>query len=130
MTLYLAPFGFILSWFDMLPISCADSIAGATGGYLFLFTINYVFKYLRNQNGIGEGDFDLLFLIGAFTGVIGSWASITIGSAVGSVCGLLYSAYAHFCNPTTTHAYSTKIPFGPFLALGALTYIFGQIYLY
>lgn len=129
MTIYLAPIAFLFSWFDMIPISLLESIAGAAGGYLFLYTVNYVFKKIKHQDGIGEGDFDLLFLIGAFTGIIGCWASVTIGSAVGSLIGITYLGYERYWKKNSfTH--STKIPFGPFLALGAITYIFLQVYLY
>lgn len=129
MTIYLAPIGFILSWFTMIPVSFLESIAGATGGYLFLYTINYVFKLIKKEDGIGEGDFDLLFFIGSFTGIIGCWASVTIGSAVGSFIGIMYTIYdCHYNKNIQIHSH--KIPFGPFLALGAIIYIFLEKYLY
>jgi len=114
-TLYLVPCAFVLSSLHMIPISLPESLIGALCGYSFLLIINYIFKRFTQRDGIGEGDFDLLCLIGSFTGVIGLWASVTIGSAIGSLYGLLFLTY---------NRYSTKIPFGPFLAFGALCYIF------
>ena len=118
-TLYLAPIAFFLSAFQLLPLSLLDSVLGALGGYGFLFCVNTIFKKIKQYDGIGEGDFDLLFLIGAFTGIIGCWASVTIGSFFGCVYGLI---------SFIRNRYSAKIPFGPFLAAGALVYIFVGLY--
>jgi leader peptidase (prepilin peptidase) / N-methyltransferase len=129
-TVFLVPFGIIFSATDLLPISPLESIAGATFGYLFLATINYIFKYLRNKTGIGQGDFDLLFFIGSFTGILGCWTSITIGSTAGcfyALCAFIFHTY----NKTTSEfTSSTKIPFGPFLAFGALFFVFFQQYIF
>lgn len=119
MTMYLAPFGFIMSACDLLPISLYESIAGAILGYFFLNSINRVFKYFRSIDGIGEGDFELLFLIGSFTGVIGCWFSITLGSLLGCCYGITTALLQQ-----QSSIHSTKIPFGPFLACGAIIFVF------
>jgi len=117
-TLYLIPIAFLCSWLHRLPISFFESLCGAIIGYFFLYSINYIFKYLTKKDGIGEGDFDLLCLIGSFSGILGCWASITIGSTLGSLFSLLYLL-------TTKKITKTNyIPFGPFLAFGAIIYIF------
>ena len=131
-TIALVPIGFFLSTYHALPLSFTDSFIGAITGYLFLFITNTIFKYIRGIDGIGEGDFDLLMLIGSFTGIIGCWTSITLGSLLGSfyaLCAMLF----HYCSPikfdhplTTT----TKIPFGPFLAIGAIIFVFVQKYIF
>ena len=125
-TLYLVPLGLFLSGCNLLPLSLHQSIFGALFGYLFLFTINYIFKRLRNIDGIGEGDFDLLLFIGSFTGIIGCWMSITIGSILGSFYGIISLIFTQ--NNKVSIA-TTKIPFGPFLALGAIIFIFVQTYI-
>jgi leader peptidase (prepilin peptidase)/N-methyltransferase len=121
-TIFLVPLGCLFSACDLLPLSLRESIYGALFGYLFLFSINYVFKYLRNQDGIGEGDFDLMLFIGSFTGMLGCWMSITLGSMIGSLYGISTILLSH--NKTSFH--NTKIPFGPFLALGALLFVLAQ----
>lgn len=123
-TIFLIPFGFVFSACGLLPISLFESITGAVFGYLFLFSVNYIFKKLRNKNGIGEGDFDLLLFIGSFTGVLGCWATITIGSIAGSLYGFMYLLYDCCINRNNTITQNTKIPFGPFLALGAILFVF------
>ena len=127
-TIFLAPIGIVLSMHGLLPISLRESISGALFGYLFLFCINYMFRYLRQIDGIGEGDFDLLLFIGSFTGIVGCWISITIGSLLGSVYGII-SLLLHN-NKNFEHFQYTKIPFGPFLAFGALIFVFIQTQTY
>lgn len=130
MTLYLVPVGCLLSWLNLLPISFTESIIGALVGYLFLYITNTIFKYIKQYDGIGEGDFDLLCFIGSFTGILGCWTAVTIGSAVGSLYGITILAYS-YCNTSTTPTpLCQKIPFGPFLSLGALIYLFAQKWLF
>ena len=124
-TIFLVPFGCAMSAYDLLPLSLAESMAGAMFGYFFLFTINSIFKYLRNIDGIGEGDFDLILFIGSFTGMLWCWISITLGSIFGSLYGissLLLSTHT----PSEHSAQNIKIPFGPFLAIGAILFTFYQ----
>jgi len=121
-TIFLVPCGLFMSAYGLLPLSLRESICGAIFGYCFLFIINSIFKYLRNKDGIGEGDFDLLLFIGSFTGIIGCWISITIGSILGSFYGIISLLCAQQ-KKDLTHA---KIPFGPFLAIGALVFTFIQ----
>lgn len=124
-TIFLAPLGIFFSAYGLLPLSLRESIAGALFGYLFLFSINSIFKYLRNIDGIGEGDFDLIVLIGSFTGIIGCWVSIMLGSLLGSLYGLLLLLFTKN-NTDNTSSLQTKIPFGPFLAFGALLFVLAQ----
>jgi leader peptidase (prepilin peptidase)/N-methyltransferase len=122
-TLFLVPVGLCASWYGYLPISFIDSGIGVAVGYLFLYAINGCFKKLRGYDGIGEGDFDLLCLIGSFTGIIGCWASVTLGSMLGSLYGITIFLY-EYSSKQPTDSYTYPIPFGPFLAIGALIYIF------
>lgn len=128
-TLMLVPFGFVLSYFSALPLTLCESIIGAVAGYLFLFSTNVLFKYIRGIDGIGEGDFDLLMFIGSFTGILGCWASITIGSLLGSLYGLGLFLF-HFLRKSKFSLQTTQIPFGPFLAIGAILFVFLQYYIF
>ena len=128
-TIFLIPIGLIMSSCNLLPILVGESICGAIFGYFFLFIINSIFKYLRNIDGIGQGDYDLLALIGSFTGIMGCWISITIGSMLGSLWGIIMIVLSPRTN-TTQYLRNTKIPFGPFLALGAIFFTFMQGYIF
>lgn len=72
---------------------------------------------LKKQQGIGEGDFDLLAMIGSFIGIQGVWVTLIIASISASLIGLILI----FANKLSRN---TKFPFGPFIATGAVTYLF------
>jgi leader peptidase (prepilin peptidase)/N-methyltransferase len=116
-TLFLIPLGFILSWFELLPISLPQSIFGALAGYGLLKAIAHLFYRSTGKEGLGQGDMDLLAFIGSFTGIYGCWISLLLASIIGSLIGILYLALT---KQSTQH---TRIPFGPFLALGAMSFV-------
>jgi len=132
-TLYLIPLAFILSALDLSPISLLESSIGVCIGYGFLWSAAQLFTAFTGKHGMGQGDLDLLAFIGAFTGIIGCWVSILVGSIAGSVLGLGYLGYKKFSAQAQLKSSrqaqaqsSLKIPFGPFLALGALIFVFFQ----
>ncbi len=116
-TIALVPVGIIMSFTDHIPISPINSIIGAAGGYLILWIIAMLFYAVTRKEGIGHGDFDLLACIGAFTGIVGVWIAMLIGSLLGSILGIAYLAYKG------KYQRYMKLPFGPFLALGAIIYV-------
>jgi leader peptidase (prepilin peptidase)/N-methyltransferase len=89
--------------------SPADAIAGATAGYLFLWSIYWVFKLVTGKEGMGYGDFKLLAALGAFCGVYGLAPVIIVAALVGAVVGSIWMMAAG-------KGRGTPIPFGPFLA--------------
>lgn len=119
-TWYVLPWAFIFIWFDMLPISFFESLAGALFGYGLLWTMRKLFWWYSGKEGLGLGDLDLLALIGGFTGIIGAWLSLVIGSLAGLVAVLFYALRP---GATRKSVVQIKIPFGPFLALGVLAYV-------
>lgn len=121
MTLFLVPLGFSLSFFKLLPITPQESIVGTLGGYLFLFAIAKLFYKFTGKHGLGQGDVDLIAFVGSFTGFLGCWATLLVGSVIGSIIGVIYLLIVR-------PQHSIRIPFGPFLALGAICYIFFQDY--
>jgi leader peptidase (prepilin peptidase)/N-methyltransferase len=135
-TLYLIPLALILSLCGLAPVSPLESIIGACAGYGFLWGTAKLFTIFTGKHGMGQGDLDLLAFIGACTGIIGCWVSILAGSISGSVLGLGYLGYQKFSArfyakplsslPASSGFASVKIPFGPFLALGALIFVFFQ----
>jgi leader peptidase (prepilin peptidase)/N-methyltransferase len=89
---------------------------GSIGGYLMLWTIRTLFYMVTKKEGMGEGDLDLLCLIGAFTGLTGAWSTMILGSMLGALISLVYLA-------STRQSYATPLPFGPFLAAGAIIHV-------
>lgn len=122
-TTYLIPVGFFLSFFQLIPISIIDSILGASIGYGSLSLIASLFHRLTKKEGLGQGDMDLLGFIGAFTGIYGCWISLLLASIFGSLVGIIYLSI------TKKNTHHTRIPFGPFLALGAMSFVLGKVWL-
>ena len=118
-TIGIIPFAWILSYLGMLPIDLTASLFGSIVGYLTLLIVARIFYALTGKHGLGEGDFDLLALIGAFCGAGGVFITVLIGSWIGTVFSLIY-IIAHKKN------LQIKVPFGPFLALGAMCYVLWQ----
>lgn len=114
-TLYAMPLGWLASAMQALPIPWWASIAGSLFGFLFLYTIAKGFTLLTGKEGMGMGDVELLAFIGAFIGPFGCWITLIIGSTLGALCGITYMI-------KVGHTAGIKIPFGPFLAIGAITY--------
>ncbi len=69
------------------------------------------------REAMGRGDLKFLACIGAFLGWRAVLCSIFAGSLIGSFVGLTSMAFGR-------RAWSAKIPFGPYLALGALLWMF------
>lgn len=95
-----------------LPITFLSSLMGALlGGGLF-YAIASIY-----EGGMGGGDIKLIAMIGAFIGWQQVLLTIFVAACVGSVIGLalLVTKRKHRRDP---------IPFGPFLALGAMVALF------
>ncbi len=114
-TLFLVPVGWGLSYCNLLPISLMSSFLASIFGFGFLYAISYIFLKLTGKEGMGQGDVELLAFIGAFLGPIGCWISLMIATILGTVLGISYLLI-------TKQSKGTGIPFGPFLAFGALFY--------
>lgn len=119
-TIALVPVGIIMSFTDTIPIAPLNSMMGSATGYLSFWLVGTLFYLVTRQEGIGQGDLDLLACIGAFTGLIGVWMTVLLGSLFGSIVGIGYLVYqGRFMR-------YLKLPFGPFLALGTITYVLFQ----
>ena len=114
-TIYLIPAGLILSYFNFTWTTLPLAIIGTIVGYLCLWTINKIFYLFSGKNGLGEGDMDLLAMIGSFTGLFGVWASILLGSISASIIGIIYILIKK--------DKEVKIPFGLFLSMGAILFV-------
>jgi leader peptidase (prepilin peptidase) / N-methyltransferase len=115
--------GFIASFFvhDIYDLNQTlgwkNSLIGILAGGGSLFIVAYAYELVTKKEGMGMGDVKLLAMMGAFLG----WRSIPFiiffSSLVGSIIGvsmmLLQKKDSQYA-----------IPFGPFLALGAICYIF------
>lgn len=87
-----------------------SSLFGAIFGYLSLWSIYIIFKYLTGKEGMGYGDFKLLSMLGAWLGWQMLPLVIILSSFVGAVIGVGLILFRN-------HEKNQPIPFGPYLAL-------------
>jgi len=120
-SLYLVPVGLLASSLDFLPISFVESLCGTLIGYSSLALVAYLYKKRTGITGLGDGDPELLAGIGSCVGVHGIWHVLLIGS-------LTATLYACFLMLFYKAGSNTKIPFGPFLAFGAIIALFLPFY--
>ena len=97
-----------------------SAVVGAMAGYLALWCIYWLFKFVTGKEGMGYGDFKLLALLGAWLGWQYLPLIILLSSLVGSVFGFTLIAFYK-------HDHKVPIPFGPYLAMaGWLALLYGK----
>lgn len=117
-TLYAIPVALSLSIMKLLPLSFGESLFGAFFGYTLLKIVAHLAQKHYQQEALGQGDIDLLCMIGAFTGWQGCWFALFIGSILGSLFGLLM-----FLKDRSATLRHQQLPLGTFLAMGAMLYV-------
>lgn len=95
-----------------------DALFGVLMGGGFLWGMAYVYYMFTKNEGMGGGDIKLLAWIGAIVGWKAIPFVIMTSAIVGSVIGLIAAR-------KQKAGLKTVIPFGPYLALGAVVYLFG-----
>jgi leader peptidase (prepilin peptidase)/N-methyltransferase len=97
-----------ITWFDSL----MGIIAG--GGSLLLIALTY--EFVTKKEGMGGGDIKLLAMLGAFLGWQAIFPVIFISSMVGTAVGIPLMLWRKADS-------KLALPFGPFLAFGAMFYL-------
>ena len=92
---------------------------GAVAGYLALWSVYWLFKLIRGKEGMGYGDFKLLSAIGAWLGWKMLLPVILLSSVVGAGVGIVLMV-------AKRHGRDVPIPFGPYLAGGAVVAMIWQ----
>jgi leader peptidase (prepilin peptidase)/N-methyltransferase len=98
--------------------SFANALIGVILGGGFLWAIAYAYLLLRKEEGMGGGDIKLLAWMGAVLG----WTSIPFIVMVSSILGSLVGLGLALRSKA---GLKSVIPFGPYLALAALLFLFG-----
>ena len=119
LTLPLLWLGLLLNIFGLFaPLS--EAVIGAAAGYMSLWLVNWAYKLLRGQDGMGYGDFKLLAALGAWLGWKMLPVIILFSSLVGAVVGIVLIIVAR-------RGRDIPIPFGPYLAAaGLLALLYGR----
>jgi len=103
---------FLVPW-----ITWSDSLLGIALGGGSLWLVAVLYALIAKAEGMGMGDVKLLAMIGAFLGYQAILPVVLLSSFSGAFVGLMAMA-----GQGKGRKYA--IPFGPFLSLGALVYLF------
>lgn len=103
-----------------------EAIISSLAGIGLLFFINELYYILSKRDGIGMGDFKLMGGIGAFLGYKSFFNILFFGSLIGLLTFLIITLYIRATKRELAEKgfLKTEIPFGPFLSLSALIYLF------
>ena len=94
-----------------------DSLLGAAMGALLPIAVIVLYKLVRGEEGMGWGDVKFLAGIGAVIGLAGCLWVLVVGALLGAVVGLALMVMGR-------GTAKTALPFGTFLALAALLYLY------
>lgn len=96
------------------------SLVGAVSGFSLFYLVAFLSIKILKKEGMGGGDIKLMAMLGAFLGWKAVILTTFLGSLSGSIIGIGLIAFRG-------REKGSLIPFGPFLALGALlSLFFGQ----
>ena len=101
--------GLIASTLHWTAVPLSDSLWGAIGGYLSLWSVYWAFKLFTGKEGMGYGDFKLLAALGAWFGWQALVPIVLASSMIGAVIGVGLKLSRRLED-------GQAMPFGPFLA--------------
>ena len=105
--------GLLAAFMGYSGVPLPDALWGAVGGYLFLWSVYWLFRLVTGQEGMGQGDFKLLAALGAWFG----WQALIGLILTASLSGLVIGLWLKWRQRLPAGGY---IPFGPFLALAGV----------
>lgn len=107
-------------------VSTLDALIGFGVGFGSLFLLRNGYKLATGRDGLGGGDEMLVGLVGALLGWRALPITLFLGSTLGvfvAVPSLLWARRGATGAANQTSLRHTEVPFGPFLAAGALIYL-------
>lgn len=112
------PIAILTASFVLPEMTLLKSIAGLLAGGGSLYLVAFTYGLITGKEGMGFGDIKLLAMIGALTGIEGVILTVLLSSISGTLAGI--------CTMIVQKRKDLKlaIPFGPFLSLGSIIYVF------
>jgi len=110
------PIGLLAS-FVLPAMTFISSLVGLLVGGGSLLLVAWVYSLITHKEGMGGGDIKLLGMIGAFLGWKGVIFTIFAASLTGTLVGIIVMLQKG-------KNLKFAIPFGPFLSIGAMSYVF------
>ena len=94
-----------------------DAAIGTIAGYAIFWLVAKLFFLATKREGMGQGDFKLLAMLGAFMG----WQALPFIIMLSSFTGAIIGSIALFLNKKGLRA---EIPYGPYLAAAGVIWFF------
>ncbi len=94
-----------------------ESLYGLLMGPGLLIAVWWLYFKIRKREGLGLGDVKFLAVVGATFGMESAWFTIFFGSVVGSVIAIIALI-------ARRQSFASYFPFGPYLVIAAIAYIF------
>lgn len=99
------------------PPTPLEAVASAVGGFVALMTVAWLARLYYKEEALGQGDWKMVAMLGAFLGWQGMLLAVLLGSLLGSLVGL---AMVGFFGGSRR----SRIPLGTFLAVGGIAAVF------
>lgn len=97
-----------------------ESLMGLFAGGGFFYVVGWGYYLFTKRIGLGGGDIKLMGMVGALLGWRGAFETILTGSLLGAFVGIIVMIFSG-------KGRHTEIPFGPFLALGTVVFLFSGL---
>ena len=94
-------------------ITPQESVFGGLLGYLLLWLLNRLYRYIKKQDGIGMGDAKLLSALGVWLGWVALPSILFLASISGIIGGLIWLKL-------NKQNHGSPFPFGPFLIFAGI----------
>lgn len=105
--------GLLAASLGLSGIPLSDALWGAAAGYLFLWSVFWLFKGITGKDGMGQGDFKLLAALGAWLG----WPALLSLVLIASLTGILGAVVLKLRGQLAENG---EMAFGPCLVLAGL----------
>jgi leader peptidase (prepilin peptidase)/N-methyltransferase len=109
--------GLAASFLPGSPVKPLPAAAAALGGYIALFAVARAYRSLRGVEGLGQGDWKMVAMLGAFLGWQKLLLVVLLATLSGTVVGL---AFIIFWGRNLRYA----LPLGTFLGIAGIIVVF------
>jgi leader peptidase (prepilin peptidase)/N-methyltransferase len=110
--------GFLASFLPDAPLSPLESGASAAGGFLLFALVGLGYQKLRGVEGLGQGDWKMVAMLGAFLGWRATLLTVLLASILGTIVGVALGLRGG------RSVRQQRVPLGTFMALAAIAVVF------
>jgi leader peptidase (prepilin peptidase)/N-methyltransferase len=110
--------GLLASFLPGWPVPPLEALLSAAGGYLAFLAIAKLYQSTRGLEGLGQGDWKMAAMLGAFLGWQALLLTVLLASVAGTLAGLVMILRG------AREGLQAKVPLGTFLGLAGVGVVF------